>query len=408
MGKQFSSDLNLKERTNILLRPDPPHTLIAFGKKATDKYTYGSTKNTKSLYFERFKMSLYDEDLSFKGPHNITDDPDDLKHDHPHNNELSCTSAHDHVRCLKAANGTLVASEIVFRRALEYIKLSVMDTLKEYKLKINKVTDVQWILTVPAIWCNHAKSVMHQAALASGIKRKGIDDHVLIATEPECASVIARQHIDLSPGTKYILLDLGGGTADIACHVAVNETTVKQIYSPQGGPWGSSYIDVAYAQLLDSIFGKALMNAFREKSPGKWVRMKENFRQAKHAYDGKNAVNIILDNTFVKYIEKRYERDNNSYDSDDEDEGIIGKRFIEPFRYTGVKGCISYDGTGNLMLNTTVWNDLFDVVAVPLMQKIDELLGTDEMCGCKHILMVGGLSKSQYIKDKIRSKYSGR
>eukprot|EP01083_Nonionella_stella_P187018 686213_1 len=55
-----------------------------------------------------------------------------------------------------------------------------------------------------------------------------------------------------------------------------------------------------------------------------------------------------------------------------------------------------------------VWNDLFDVVTVPLMEKVDELFGMKEMRDCKHILMVGGLSESEYVKDTIRSKYSKR
>eukprot|EP01084_Bolivina_argentea_P111329 198676_1 len=185
-------------------------------------------------------MSLYDEELSFKAPYNIMDDPED---------EKDPERGGDRVSCLKAANGTLLPTKIVFRKALEYIKKSVMNTLKELKLEIKRVMDVQWILTVPAIWSNYAKDIMHKAALDSGIKKKGIDDHVLIATEPECASVIARKYIDLSPGTKYILLDLGGGTADIACHVAVDAITVKQIYPPQGGKWGSTYKHLAYSQL---------------------------------------------------------------------------------------------------------------------------------------------------------------
>eukprot|EP01083_Nonionella_stella_P263565 895196_1 len=73
MNKMFASDLHLKDRTNLLLHPKT-HKVIAFGKKATDLYT--STKNKKSLYFERFKMSLYDEELSFKAPYNIMDDPE--------------------------------------------------------------------------------------------------------------------------------------------------------------------------------------------------------------------------------------------------------------------------------------------------------------------------------------------
>eukprot|EP01083_Nonionella_stella_P295097 1002958_1 len=68
MDNQFSGDAHHKDKTNVLLRPNPPYEIIAFGKAATDKYIF--TKNKKALYFERFKMSLYDKELS----HTITDD----------------------------------------------------------------------------------------------------------------------------------------------------------------------------------------------------------------------------------------------------------------------------------------------------------------------------------------------
>eukprot|EP01083_Nonionella_stella_P115950 344193_1 len=138
--------------------------------------------------------------------------------------------------------------------------------------------------------------------------------------------------------------------------------------------------------------------------------MRENFREAKHKYDGKSDMNIRLVNAFVKFIDNRYDDDSdNDSDSDDSDsEGVIGRRFIIPFRYTGRSGCISYDGNLCIHANTTVWNGLFDEVTVPLLRKVDELLGMDEMHGCQHILMVGGLSESQYIRDTISSKYSGR
>eukprot|EP01083_Nonionella_stella_P295094 1002953_1 len=161
MGKQFSADLHLKDRTNILLRPNPPYKVIAFGKAATDKYT--STKNKKSLYFERFKMSLYDKELSVTRTFNPTDDAEDEKH--PGGGD-----DHRKVSCLTAANGKELPTKIVFQRALEHIKESVMSTLKQSKLKIRRVMDVQWILTVPAIWSNYAKSIMHTAALDAGMK----------------------------------------------------------------------------------------------------------------------------------------------------------------------------------------------------------------------------------------------
>eukprot|EP01083_Nonionella_stella_P091398 255539_1 len=101
----------------------------------------------------------------------------------------------------------------------------------------------------------HQKHETTNHKFHSHMKKKGIDDHVLTETEPECASIIARERIDLSVGAKGILMDLGGGSADIACHVVVDKTTLNQTYHPQNSPWGSSCIDAAYARLLDGIFG---------------------------------------------------------------------------------------------------------------------------------------------------------
>eukprot|EP01084_Bolivina_argentea_P150989 263602_1 len=39
MNQKITKDLNIKDRTNILLRPNPPYKMIAFGKAATDKYS---------------------------------------------------------------------------------------------------------------------------------------------------------------------------------------------------------------------------------------------------------------------------------------------------------------------------------------------------------------------------------
>ena len=42
-------------------------------------------------------------------------------------------------------------------------------------------------------------------------------------------------------GDCYLLLDLGGGTADFACHEVLDDGHVSEIYHPSGGSWGSTY-----------------------------------------------------------------------------------------------------------------------------------------------------------------------
>ncbi len=98
---------------------------------------------------------------------------------------------------------------------------------------------------------------------------KYIHDHLIIAYEPDCASIalqielnakveekseefnavltkgtffffsfhrFPRHRFKNKTGDKYMVLDLGGGTADIAIHEVVGEAKVKEIAPPSGGP----------------------------------------------------------------------------------------------------------------------------------------------------------------------------
>ncbi len=82
-------------------------------------------------------------------------------------------------------------------------------------------------------------------------------------------------------GEKYIMLDLGGGTADIACHEVVSGYHVKEIVPPSGGPWGSTYIDLEFEKLLDKVFTKVWMDEFKENWPNQWINLMSNFVGAK-------------------------------------------------------------------------------------------------------------------------------
>ncbi|KAL3862556.1 hypothetical protein ACJMK2_008516, partial [Sinanodonta woodiana] len=72
------------------------------------------------------------------------------------------------------------------------------DLQKELTSKITCVfsfeEEIQWVLTVPAIWNDKARSFMREAAIELLFHRPGIrNDRLLIALEPEAASVYCRQ-----------------------------------------------------------------------------------------------------------------------------------------------------------------------------------------------------------------------
>ncbi|ETO02595.1 hypothetical protein RFI_34823, partial [Reticulomyxa filosa] len=219
-------------------------------------------------------------------------------------------------------------TEIVFVRALEYIKKKALDLLSQMNMQCQGIKDIQWVLTVPAIWSDKSKGYMMKWAIKAGMVDPSIPNHLIIAYEPECASLsVLCEMFDnglltfkfhfiiiylfkkkkknckevpgatevkdekkekekekktlLQTGDAYMMLDLGGGTADIACHEIKGPFEVKELIAPSGGAWGSYYIDKAFEFMLIEIFSSDHMNEFKAIHPGKFRELMSNFERSK-------------------------------------------------------------------------------------------------------------------------------
>ncbi|CAG2169780.1 unnamed protein product, partial [Oppiella nova] len=53
--------------------------------------------------------------------------------------------------------------------------------------------------------------------------------------------------VECQTGTKYIVVDVGGGTVDITCHQIQNkEGSLKELHKSMGGPNGSIGVDLNF------------------------------------------------------------------------------------------------------------------------------------------------------------------
>ena len=74
-----------------------------------------------------------------------------------------------------------------------------------------KNQQINFVVTVPAIWSDQAKSLTRQAAERAGIPT----DKLTLVTEPEAAALYCMttcQEVDLRPGDYFMVCDAGGGT----------------------------------------------------------------------------------------------------------------------------------------------------------------------------------------------------
>ncbi|KAJ8297751.1 hypothetical protein KUTeg_024282 [Tegillarca granosa] len=173
-----------KTPCDILLNRDGK--FVAFGYAAREKYCdlRDDDDHQGYYYFRKFKMEL-----------------------HKRKSGLSYRTQ------LKDVNGKTLPAIKVFSMSIQYLKDKVLEHVKKTGPLVTE-NDLNWVLTVPAIWDEQAKYFMRKAAEEAGIPGK----QLILALEPEAASVYAkeinvrRSEGGLSPyepGTKFMVLDLG-------------------------------------------------------------------------------------------------------------------------------------------------------------------------------------------------------
>ncbi|CAC5408536.1 unnamed protein product [Mytilus coruscus] len=170
--------------------------------------------------------------------------------------------------------GKTVLAIDVFAHSIKALINHLMDALEIQGTGVIS-TDIKWVLTVPAIWTDNSKQFMRKSAEKAGIQ----NDHLLISLGPEAASILcqylsteklssAESDFTMSKvGTKYMIVDLGGGTVDITVHEKLAGGCLTEISRATGGDCDGTSVDVEFIQLLTKIFGAPLIHAMKREQP---------------------------------------------------------------------------------------------------------------------------------------------
>ena len=323
---------------------------------------------------------------------------------------------------LTAMNGKSMDAEIVFIAVFKHIKEQVFTGVyKELKRRnidcnINTIRDIQWIVTVPAIWDDTSKDKMITWIEKAGLIDPNIENHCLLKYEPDCASLslqfellnkkLSKNKNDYNwfnnifnksndahlKGSKYILIDAGGGTVDIACHQFMENYSVKELFYPTGGPWGDMNVTQAFENILKEIFGKDTFNNIKNDDENAYFDLIQNFRIAKIGFydrgDGYK-INVKLPPDFIDGIYREIGSDKLH-------------KIVNEFEYDIYKNCFKFDD-GYLGIDCLIWKDcLFDPYVNKVIKHLKKLLKKSIMQDCKYIYLVGGYSQTPYFQERIK------
>lgn len=408
---------NQKTPTTILLTPD--RKFHSFGYAARDFYHDLDPQESKQwLYLEKFKMKLHTTA-------NLSIDTE-----------------------LQAANGKRVKALDIFAYALAFFREQALKELSDQTGGDFDNNDVRWVITVPAIWKMPAKQFMREAAYKSGLVSRENPEQLIIALEPEAASIYCRklrlhqmvdlntaqkstqngvsptenlgtqmaqgkEHVrrnrqsrtflvenvigelwaELQEGDRYVVVDCGGGTVDLTVHqIRLPEGHLKELYKASGGPYGSIGIDYEFEKLLCKIFGQDFVDQFKLKRPAAWVDLMIAFESRKRAAapDRTNPLNINLPFSFIDYYKK-----------------FRGHSVEHALRKSNVD-FVKWSSQGMLRMSPDAMNSLFKPTIDHIIQHLKDLFSKPEVSDIKFLFLVGGFAESPLLQAAVQDMLQGR
>ncbi|XP_045207711.2 heat shock 70 kDa protein 12B-like [Mercenaria mercenaria] len=357
-----------KTPTCLLVKPDGV-TFQAFGYDAENQYLELADKDEHRdyYYFRRFKMLLF---KAF-GKH-LTKET---------------TIADEMGKELPAID--------VFAMSIKFIVDDMMVVVNQRLTGIIMETDIHWVLTVPTIWSDFAKQFMRHAAIKAGI----VTERLTIVLEPEAASLYCR-HLpieamlsgdnllisELPTGSKYMVLDAGGGTIDITVHEVQSQYTLREVRAANGGDWGGTMVDKAFEKFICDLVGETVFRTFKQSETEDWLYMIREFEYKKREAGSRSGTQVVMN--FPASLTEIFLNETHMTIKD----AIAASTYAEAVEIKRDK----------LKISHSVFKTLFQESLHNTVDHVKRLLKDERMVDVRTILMAGGYSESPLLQRAIK------
>ncbi|XP_052781386.1 heat shock 70 kDa protein 12A-like [Mya arenaria] len=359
--------VSLKAPTCVLIEPDG-ETFSAFGFDAETKYTslVEADEHDEWYFFKRFKMQLYKKNIER-----------DMK--------------------IEDETGKKLNAQIVFSSAIRFLKDDVLKVIGDRIEGAITSEEISWVLTVPAIWDDGAKQFMREAAEMAEIS----SDKLILALEPEAAAIYCR-HIPakkagedgslstFETGSKFLVVDAGGGTVDIAVQEVAENGSMKNIYKASGGDWGGTKVDEAYVKFLENMLGTDSIDAFKRCYMEDYIYMIRDFEMKKRDVDpltSDKPVVFRVSAMLPKLVKKSR-----------------GKKIHEAIKDSQFDKTVSIQGD-KLKVDMSIVTNFFKTQVEAIVGHVSHIIDHLNVGDIAAVVLVGGFSNCPLLQQAMKTKF---
>ncbi|MGW1275935.1 Hsp70 family protein [Streptomyces tsukubensis] len=271
--------------------------------------------------------------------------------------------------------------------------------------------DIRWCITVPAIWKDHEKQVMRDAAAAAGIPSD--EERLLLVGEPEAAAV----YCALTPGTlletsrpegrldvgtdgsRFMVVDCGGGTVDITSYQirpeGVGDDRLAEIGIADGGRLGSAYINRHFVtEVLAKRFGADELEKLLVSRPREIAALEARWERSKVGLTSETGADGSPTFTMPCTLDVP---------------GLLWESLSPPVKERLTE--LAYGEPYQIVITPDEIVDLHETVVGPILETIEEqrriVIDNGPRTGVDQIVMVGGFSRSTYLRDRVAQRFGG-
>ncbi|KAM9971669.1 hypothetical protein ACTFIW_011652 [Dictyostelium discoideum] len=355
-----SCSINVKTLTQIVL--DENKKFVAFGYEARDYFSNNEEEDTeKHSLYSFYKMHLFNPKTRGQPIKSV------------------------------CGNDSATIQELI-TESLRFLKSAAMDKVNSISSKKVFETEVQWVLTIPAIWDDSSKQVMRSCADTAGLCSKDDRDSLIFSYEPEAGALQCifekTTGYSVQVGEKFMVIDNGGGTSDIICYEQLEGGKLKSISRSFGGDFGSSYVNNNFILFLKKLFGDDVIES--RKKTTHFQSLFDRFEFLKKTYNRES--NHIISLEFFPMTLFH------------EDENWLTKKIQEFNSKSGFN--LRYSSAREKLIFP---NDLFISFFKPLFQSItdsikSEMESNSDIKKLDYIFLIGGFNENKDLQEHIKSE----
>ncbi|KAF2078687.1 hypothetical protein CYY_000058 [Polysphondylium violaceum] len=335
---------------------------VAFGYEARDYFNNNPDVEPETRpYFAFFKMHLFDK-----------------------KNRGQPVKA---LNCNKTATAQQLISE-----TLKFLKNSALTKLNSSSASSIKVQDIQWVITIPAIWDDSAKQIMRVCADMAGLCSKDDRESLVFVYEPEAGALQCiyerTSGYNVSNGEKFLVMDNGGGTADFIAYQQVEGKKLNAISKSFGGDFGSIYVNANFYQFLENIFGKDLVKSRKDHPQFQFLLDKfESLKRTFNTSSGNGSKPLDLSLSVFGQDEAWMTSKINAYN----------QQYHTDIKYYSKRDKLMVPHSLFLSFFTPLFNSITDCVK-------KEIRENPLLKNLNYIFLIGGFNENSFIQEHIKKE----